>query len=317
MVYTLGKKIGQGGDGAVFELIEEGKECDTVIKFIQGENFGIKNYIEYYILYNLKPNYITNATKIEIEENGLLKIIQKKAKMDMKKYIFENNLNTDRKKNIIHKIAKCVQYLHSLHILHGDIKLTNILIFDDLEIKLSDFNLSRIITTNNKIKNKLYTINFRPPEINQNQIDIKSDVWALGCTFYEIYYETPYFQQCNGKKFFHIKTKKELDEKHIIFNDLIEKMIEHDLKKRYDMNDVLNHEFFLNFKKEEIFLGDLLSEEKLLETLEKNMKKYSIERKKHKDIFISKILNTCENIIDKSYKKIEKKICFDKFNFSF
>ena len=51
MVYKLGKKIGEGSDGTVFELFDNTRS-EKVIKFIQGENFGIKNYIEYYILYN-------------------------------------------------------------------------------------------------------------------------------------------------------------------------------------------------------------------------------------------------------------------------
>ena len=48
MVYTLGKIIGRGSDGVVYELKEDEKN-NKVIKFIQGENFGIKNYIR--ILY--------------------------------------------------------------------------------------------------------------------------------------------------------------------------------------------------------------------------------------------------------------------------
>ena len=45
MVYKLGKLIGKGSDGVVYELIED-SVSDKVIKFIQGEIFWKKNYIE-------------------------------------------------------------------------------------------------------------------------------------------------------------------------------------------------------------------------------------------------------------------------------
>ena len=47
MIYNLGKLIGRGSDGVVYELMVEDR-CKDVIKFIQGDIYGIKNYIELY-----------------------------------------------------------------------------------------------------------------------------------------------------------------------------------------------------------------------------------------------------------------------------
>ena len=59
---------------------------------------------------------------------------------------------------IIHKICTAVNYLHSLGILHRDLKPENIMIKQikynesnqifDLDIKIIDFNLSKIIAPN-------------------------------------------------------------------------------------------------------------------------------------------------------------------------
>ena len=74
MVYKLGKLIGKGSDGVVYELLgDEGGK--NVIKFIQGDSFGIKNYIEYYIFTKLDKNYISKCKKIEIDDDGLIKLI--------------------------------------------------------------------------------------------------------------------------------------------------------------------------------------------------------------------------------------------------
>ena len=310
MVYTLGKIIGRGSDGVVYELKEDEKS-NKVIKFIQGENFGIKNYIEYYILYNLNPDYITSALNIEIEDSGLLKIVQERALMDLKKYITVKKLTLKEKKEIIFKIVESVNYLHSKHILHGDLKPSNILVFDEKKIKLSDFNLSKLIISDSTENKKFYTLNFRPPEVQEGKIYLKSDIWALGCTIYEIYYGTSYFQQGVNKNFFHLKSSEEFLEKNKVFNDLVEKMTEKEIESRFSITDVLNHDFF-NYKKEKKFF-----EKKELDKdfLQKNIDFYKITPKKNKIIFNSKILNNNHKLIDNSYRKIEKEICKNKFNF--
>jgi len=45
----------------------------------------------------------------------------------------------DSPKNIIKQVIYGLQYLHSLHIIHRDIKAENILIFDDNTVKITDF----------------------------------------------------------------------------------------------------------------------------------------------------------------------------------
>ena len=37
-----------------------------------------------------------------------------------------------------------------------------------------------------KLNKKLYTVTYRAPEIENKKVSLKSDIWALGCTFYEI-----------------------------------------------------------------------------------------------------------------------------------
>lgn len=316
MVYQLGKKIGEGSDGSVFELFDNTKS-EKVIKFIQGENFGIKNYIEYYILYNLDSNYITGAIDIEIENNGLLKIVQDRAIADLNK-LSKTKIKDSEKFSIMFKICECVKYLHSHNILHGDIKPSNILYFQDKNIKLSDFNLSKILTENKNTNIKFYTFNYRAPEINENKVDLKSDIWALGCTLYEIYYGTSYFTLGTNKKFFHLKLAQESNEKNKIFNNLISNMLENNLEKRFDIDQVLNHSFFESKKTNLINCKcKILTEDNFLKILEKNMEKYSIVKKKHREIFISKILNNCNTLLDKNYRKLENNICSDKFNFDF
>jgi serine/threonine protein kinase len=317
MVYKLGKLIGKGSDGVVYELIEN-SVSDKVIKFIQGDIFGIKNYIEYFIFSQLDEKYITKCYKIELNEDGLIKLIFKKADMDLKDYIQKNKLKERDKKKIMKKLLEGLEYLQSFNIIHGDIKPSNILVFPDEDIKYADFNLSSIYLKDEELNKKLYTITYRPPEILQNKATLKSDIYALGCTFFEIYYGCEYFNYSKAKKFYHIKNSSETKEENDVFNDLIKNMIHPDEKLRFSIEKIKKHEYFskeifpLKFNKKTI-----LEKNQFINILKSNFPLYNIKAELDKKIFLSKTVNFSCIPIHKNYKKIESQICKSCFNFNF
>lgn len=316
MVYRLGDIIGRGSDGVVYELIE-GDNKDKIIKFIQGENYGIKNYLEYYILFNLDEKYISKALAIEIEKDGLIKIIQKKALMDLKDYSIKNKLTIKNKKSIFLQLVNGLNYLHSLNIIHGDIKPSNILVFPHLNVKYSDFNLSTLYMNDTTFDKNFYTITFRGPEVLAGKTCLKSDIWALGCTLFEIYYGYAYFNFRANNKFYHIKNSKEDKEDNNIFNDLIRNMINENLEKRFDISEVIKHNFFNNLSKnfDNFQKIKIINNFELDNIMTKNYNKYQIIDKNHKKIFTSKFLS--KNIptsISNNYRNIEQKINENKFN---
>ena len=79
MNYRLGEMIGKGSDGEVYELIDSINIRNKVVKFIQPAFYGIRNYLEPYILLYIKHENIMTADIIEIEDDGLIKIIQNKS----------------------------------------------------------------------------------------------------------------------------------------------------------------------------------------------------------------------------------------------
>ena len=242
MNYSLGNLVGKGSDGEVYELIDTNNVRNKVIKFIQPTMYGIRNYLEPYILLHLKQDNIMNADIIEIEDDGLVKIIQNKAELDLNKKIKDNKLTTVKKLKYMRQLTEAVYFLQSHRIIHGDIKPHNILLFND-NIKLTDFSLSRIITKEPIICiQKPYTISYRPPEVKDNQIFLKSDIWALGCTLYEIYYGIRYFNISKENKIYHLE--ENISEN--IFNNLINKMLKTDISNRLDIEDVIN---FFNINK--------------------------------------------------------------------
>ncbi|KAJ7587354.1 kinase-like domain-containing protein, partial [Mycena floridula] len=94
-------------------------------------------------------------------------------------------------------VAQGVEYLHSFdpQIIHGDLKGNNILITSDLRACVADFGLGKFIQTDALCQftpstTLPGTLMWCAPELvndNRPTISLASDVYALGCVFYEIF----------------------------------------------------------------------------------------------------------------------------------
>jgi calcium-dependent protein kinase len=93
--------------------------------------------------------------------------------------------------NIMKQIISAVSYLHTKKVLHGDLKLENILIEtesmknDYVDIKLTDFGCSKIFY--NRVCRKLIgTTNYLAPEILKSEYNEKCDIWSAGVILYTL-----------------------------------------------------------------------------------------------------------------------------------
>ena len=94
---------------------------------------------------------------------------------------------------ILYKLCQALSFLHSHHILHRDVKLENVLIDFDLTPRLTDFGMSLVIPTPDTTDVRCDfrgTHMYAAPEImkcNKHCYSTKSDIWALGVLFLEIF----------------------------------------------------------------------------------------------------------------------------------
>jgi NIMA (never in mitosis gene a)-related kinase len=91
------------------------------------------------------------------------------------------------------QITKGLHDLHEFNILHRDLKSANVFLFRDGTAKLGDLNVSKI-TCRGLGCTQTGTPYYASPEIwKDNPYNLKSDIWSLGCVFYElIMLKTPF-----------------------------------------------------------------------------------------------------------------------------
>ncbi|VDM42920.1 unnamed protein product [Toxocara canis] len=90
--------------------------------------------------------------------------------------------------NYFTQVAIGLEYMHSKQILHRDLKTQNILLNKKRTIvKLSDFGISKELSTRSLASTVVGTPNYLSPEICEGRAyNQKSDLWALGCVLYEL-----------------------------------------------------------------------------------------------------------------------------------
>lgn len=189
-VITLDKVIGKGSYGTVYSCHDDTNQ-ELAVKCIKTKDFGIPSLIEASIMSTIHHPYLTKALKIHATSDKLY-IIQELAISDLKVYQSNYPLSDEIKLKWIYMISQAISCLHKYDIIHGDIKSSNILVYPDNNVKLTDFTLS----TNVKWVNSYLpcTPTHRPLEVWLNEKWDKSiDIWSFGCTIFEIAYNRNLF----------------------------------------------------------------------------------------------------------------------------
>ncbi len=152
---------------------------------------------------------------------------------------------------LIFKIADGIKYAHKKHILHNDLKPSNILFANDEEPKIADWGLSRVMKSSifsEGLAKGGTTLYMAPEQILNEKVDERTDVWQLGAIFYEMVTGKTPFEAENeialSKKILEqepipIKNDKQIGK---ALNEIILKCLKKDKEKRYQSMEDLQYD---------------------------------------------------------------------------
>lgn len=149
------EEIGQGASGKVFKAIQKNTNVIMAIKvFIDLENSHIMALKEIFAFSLCKHKNIVRLFEIYRCSN-LIFLIMEYVPYTLYNFV-KNNCFI---KKLITEVFHAVKYLHSKRIVHGDLKLENILVTKNFQVKISDFDMCIPMKQNNLFKSDEYTIN--------------------------------------------------------------------------------------------------------------------------------------------------------------
>lgn len=186
---------------------------------------GLESLMEMNIMKHIKHPALNRALGIQIDFTGNISFVQNLAIGDASQMIRKTShkLTPEVLRRWIWNIVCSLAQLHRNGILHGDIKCGNLLLYylsefgpkvdqakkglckelSNVGLQLNDFSLSRLITdpeigTKDLQRHISYTSNHRAIEVWKGQnYTFSADMWALGCTIYELTYGMLLFPEQN------------------------------------------------------------------------------------------------------------------------
>uniref|UniRef100_A0A8K9V444 Serine/threonine-protein kinase PLK n=1 Tax=Oncorhynchus mykiss TaxID=8022 RepID=A0A8K9V444_ONCMY len=147
------------------------------------------------------------------------------------------------------QLVKGCQYLHNNRVIHRDLKLGNIFLSDDMDVKIGDFGLATTIEFDGERKKTLCgTPNYIAPEVLcKKGHSFEVDVWSLGCILYTLLVGKPPFEtSCLKETYNRIKKNNYTIPWQInpVAASLIKRMLHADPSQRPTVSQLLTDEFF-------------------------------------------------------------------------
>ena len=325
--FILGKKIGQGTFATV-RLATHIKTNEIVaIKILDKEKMKeidkIRSNREIKILKKMRHRNIVHLYN-DINTEKLIYLIMEYVKgKELLAYINEKNkLNENESCYYFQQIISGIEYLEKLKIVHRDIKLENIIIEDNKNIKILDFGLSNFYQKNNILYSSCGSLCYASPEMVEGKKYSGScvDIWPSGIVLFAMLCGYLPFTDSNEQKLFKKIVEGKLYFPHYLSEqakDLLNKVLTKDPLKRITINKIKKHPWFnLNNPKITMSPGFLINEIVIPIDLDIINKMVNIYGYNEKEIEIDLLKNKHNNrtttyylLLNSKIRKGESSIC--------
>ncbi|KAJ4801488.1 cysteine-rich RECEPTOR-like kinase [Rhynchospora pubera] len=196
--FSDSNKLGEGGFGPVYKgKMPNGQEI-AVKRLATGSDQGLselENEVQF--LAELQHKNLVRLFGVCIEEKEMLLVYEYIRNKSLDTLIFENSsgrkLNWEHRLKIIKGISRGLLYIHqdsAIRLVHRDLKASNILLDENMNPKISDFGLARLLGgdhTQSKTSKVVGTYGYMAPEYAvHGTISTKADIFSFGVLILEI-----------------------------------------------------------------------------------------------------------------------------------
>ena len=255
--YRKIRLLGKGGFARCYEVLDEETNHYSAAKVIPKKNL-IKSRAKQKLISEIKihksvqhenivkfEHYFEDVENVYILTelchnqtlNDLLKRRKRLTELEVQYYVLQ--------------MVKALKYLHNLKIIHRDLKLANMFLSENMQLKIGDFGLAIKLEFEGERRRSLCgTPNYIAPEILDGKTghSFEVDIWSIGVCMYILLIGKPPFETNNRKE-----TYKRIRDRNFSFppdaviskpaKELIENILVLQPYKRPSLDEILKSDF--------------------------------------------------------------------------
>lgn len=155
-------------------------------------------------------------------------------------------------RHLFAQIVSGMNYCHRKNVLHRDIKLDNILLNSQGNVKICDFGVSKLVKNGETMKEQCGTPAYIAPEVFENKgyIGYASDVWSAGVVLFAMLYGAVPFKATNMTDLYRQVLQSSPTYKTDISDEaisLLKAILTRNPKERLTCDQIINHPWMKKF----------------------------------------------------------------------
>ena len=193
--YHITSRIGHGGMSEVYEATDVFTHRICALKFIREDVMNNPTNLQRFNNEVRIASALDNPYIVKVYNSGTFEnrpyIVNEYVKGQTLKEVldFRGSLGVKECVSVMLQLSSALDYAHRHNVIHRDIKPDNIFYLPDGSVKLGDFGIAEV-SDDRIVKNKneiVGSVHYLAPELARGEMaTARSDIYALGVTFFEI-----------------------------------------------------------------------------------------------------------------------------------
>ncbi|KAI7798029.1 putative obscurin, partial [Triplophysa rosa] len=255
-VYDVCEEIGRGTFGVVKKVIHRASGECFAAKFLPlRSNTRTRAFQERDLLSRLAHRRLACLLDFFSTRRTLVLVIELCSSQGLLDHLYLKGLVTEREVQLyIQQILEGIGCIHSMNILHLDIKTDNILMVspEREDIKICDFGFCQEIDSSRHQYSKFGTPEFVAPEIvHQEPVTVETDIWSVGVVAYLcLTCHCPFFGENDRDTLMKVAEgvlfwdAPEIKSRSVEAHDFLHRVLQPDPERRPNASECLGHEWF-------------------------------------------------------------------------
>ncbi len=197
--------IGQGGMGYVYKARQRGLNRLVALKLLQREVSNNPQFSERFARESRAMAKLNHPGIVIVHDSGLVGglfyfVMEYVDGLNLRELLSrsDGHLEPDRALRIVHSVCDALEYAHEEGVVHRDVKPENILLDTRGRVKIADFGLAKLLTTDSEGRPSHLTLSspqqllgtphYMAPEQTERPltVDHRADIFSVGVVFYEM-----------------------------------------------------------------------------------------------------------------------------------